>query len=805
MKKLLFFFICLSSLAKAQFIVNSNGIDITNSAVLLTNGDWQNNGSFRNDGVIYTTQSWVNTGTMNNVSTGGFVLNYSENASFSAGSNSARIGFILKQGNGIAVVAGSVLVKDSLKISAGTIRVNSNTDSLAFTGNTLMNVAAGSYVEGPMARVGVGTFTFPVGLEGNYLPITFYNSTSARVGVTVDYAPAGYTAGEVVSSLIDFPYVWRTTKALAADTARYIEVQAPDYLLGFDNIIVARKAGENQYEGMGSRLISSDGTNTTVRSYSRALRGMFTLAIGYNGNMVTDSTELVNLFTATNGNNWSSRTNWRVGEVPAWFGVTEKGGRVTGINLPNNNVVGEVPETITNMAALKAVNLSSNGVTSIPDLTVMPAITAVDVSSNNLDFASLESNASLIGSVIYENQAPVSLSNYNEIPVNSDTTLVIPVGGNTNQYQWKFKGEPISGANSDTYTVTSINRSKMGDYVLEITNPQVPGLVLTSGIHSIAATATISGTLFANSTTPAQSGKMRLLRVTAVGAYDTLQVKDVSPTVPVGKYSFTDVVLDDYLVNGFPDTLITAYKKAIPTWYTQSIYWEEADILELEDNVADLDIVAQTKPEPPTAGQGIITGTFYENTAEGGRVSARARVASAAVSVRRVERAGRGKEEILTLVAYLFTDDNGEFSFSRLDAGEYRINLQYPGYPMDEESYITIPIVDNLFERQVGVEAEVIDGKIFVRKLIITGWEEESPSMTAYPNPTVEYLYITGKSNVAVRFKMTDSNGRAMGVQARWDAGMKQWELDVRTLTPGVYILDVMQQGKVEKLRIIVQ
>ena len=69
-----------------------------------------------------------------------------------------------------------------------------------------------------------------------------------------------------------------------------------------------------------------------------------------------------------------------------WFGVTEKGGRVTRIELPNNNVSGTVPTAITNMNALKVFNMATNNLATVPDFTTIPAITSLDVSGNSLDF-----------------------------------------------------------------------------------------------------------------------------------------------------------------------------------------------------------------------------------------------------------------------------------------------------------------------------------------------------------------------------------------------------------------------------------
>lgn len=789
---------CLCSLAQAQFI-NNTGIVITNSNNLYTNGDWQNSGTIRNNGKITTSESWQNTGTMDITSVGGFVLQYTDDKSFSAGSNSARLGFIQKEGVGQAIITGKIQVTDSLKILSGIIRMNSPADTLA-TSSSLVFAANGSYVEGPMAHFGAGTFSLPVGSSGQALPIRFYSSTSNRVGVVVEALPAGYSAGEAVESITAFPFAWRTVKSLPADTASYVEVKVPDALLtGITNPVVVRKVpGQNQLEGMGSQLVSSDGTNTMLRSYSRGLKGLFSIANGYSGNMAGDSTQLVALYNSTNGASWTNRANWRVTTVRNWFGITEKGGRVTRIELPNNNVNGPVPASITAMNALKVFNVASNRITTVPDFTTIPAIGTLDVSGNNLDFGSLESNAGLIG-VNYVNQAPVNLPVYIEIPVNTNYQLNIPVAGSSNVYKWKLNGNVISGAITDTYNIVSIKRATMGDYTLEITNPLVPGLVLTSSNQRVLATADISGTLFSSSTAPATAGKMRLLKVTTTGGYDTIRDQNLSSN---GTYLFDNVVLDDYLVNGFADTI--AHKKAIPTYYENTIFWEEADTLFVEDNIVGLDIYSQFKPDPPTTGQGAIIGTFYLGDNPDGKIN-KARIPKTAVAVRRAQGSGKGLAIVYTLVAYIFTDENGEFDFTGLDAGDYRLNIQYPGYPMDETSYIDITIGNTLFDRQVGVEAEVTGGKIEVKKLVITGWQEEVHAFTAYPNPTVDYLFVKGEGVRNATLQMVDASGRKITVPVEWNNQDVRWELNIEHLERGVYFLQINRNGKVETAQIHVQ
>ena len=782
----------------AQFITNT-GIGISNSALLITNGEWTNasGGNILNNGVIRTSSSFVNNGTLDKLSHGGFILDYAEDLNFQPGSPS--MGFLRKNGLGKALVTGSINVKDSLILAKGILRLLNSIDTVSIAAGATLVARDTFFIEGGfVARGGTGDLLFPFGKNGLYLPLKMHKSKAQKITASIVDAPAGHTAGPGVDALIGFPYAWKVVEKVAPDTAAYVEVNYPRQLPTVTNPIIVRELPGAQYASMGARHIEETGTRVIVRSYSRRLNGLFTVAQGFPSDPVTDSLALVALYQSTGGTQWTNATHWLTGTVDTWFGVSVNGQSITAVELPANNLPGPVADPLVDILSLQTVNFSKNKLTAIPDFTLNKEISSLNISENNLDFVSLEPNASVPG-INYFLQGNIGTAVDTAISVGSSYTFRIPQQTANSLHVWKRYDVAVADATAGSLTLQAISRETMGEYAAEVSNPALPGLILKSNTQKVLAYANVSGQLFADTNVPANAGELTLYRVQP-GAFQPVT------TIPVaadGAYTFTQVVLDDYQIRGFADTSV--YERALPTYYKNTIFWEEADTLKLADNISGLAIVSQLDPGPPS-GRGSISGYLQEDDGTGRLedTERNKRVARAGVSARRVERTGRTKGEILTLVAYVFTDENGEFTLPNLPTGEYRINFQYPGYPMDETSYTTIRIGAGL-ESQVMVEANVLQGKINVRKLIITGtYEAENYHAEVFPNPAVESVHLKFAGEVQSRaISLTSLQGTVLHHSI---ASEKEVSVPVSQLPNGIYLLQITEGGrKVKTIKISIE
>ncbi|MEQ8926224.1 MAG: hypothetical protein RLO81_10455, partial [Fulvivirga sp.] len=268
-------------------------------------------------------------------------------------------------------------------------------------------------------------------------------------------------------------------------------------------------------------------------------------------------------------------------------------------------------------------------------------------------------------------------------------------------------------------------------------------------ISFVAETTTASGQILTSSGDPVTNGEVLLFEINQEAtAFDTLSTSLNNQ----GNFTFSNIVIGDYLALGKPN--VNNFPGQLPTYFEEIDLWEEADTLLIEATNPTFNITLIEEPREET-GPGQVAGFVEEELDQGndpgGRIDARGRVNGAGVSMRRARQTGRGEETVYDLVDYVFTNENGEFFFENLPAADYRINIQYPGYPMDNESDVDI-IIEESKNNDYNLEALVDEGKISVTILSTTGLLDELiRKVNVYPNPAVESIKI--EFTDAINFK----------------------------------------------------
>ena len=170
-----------------------------------------------------------------------------------------------------------------------------------------------------------------------------------------------------------------------------------------------------------------------------------------------DRDALVALYCVTGGMNWRSNRNW-LAEKPVgqWHGVTtDRAGRVTGLDLGENNLRGVIPPEIGNLGSLEQVFLDGNELTGAipPELGSLARLDWLGLSGNELTGAippQLGSLSSLVALGLGDNNLtgaiPRELGRLGSLQdlwlgANNLTGVIPPELGNLRSLVWLGLGE----------------------------------------------------------------------------------------------------------------------------------------------------------------------------------------------------------------------------------------------------------------------------------------------------------------------------------------------------------------------------
>ncbi|WNB17222.1 cadherin domain-containing protein [Marivirga arenosa] len=191
------------------------------------------------------------------------------------------------------------------------------------------------------------------------------------------------------------------------------------------------------------------------------------------GSIAAEWNNLINLETL------SLRGNQFDGEIPIQIGNLTN---LRFIDIALNNFEGALPESFTGLLNLKTLDIQDNEINYLPDLSNLP-LNYFTVVNNRLQFSSLEKNIDL--TISYVPQKPYTLDSTITLQWGDDITLLSELTGTLNNYQWYLESIPIKGADSASLNLKSITETNLGNYRCEISNPNIPDLILSTGLITI--------------------------------------------------------------------------------------------------------------------------------------------------------------------------------------------------------------------------------------------------------------------------------------------------------------------------------
>jgi hypothetical protein len=158
------------------------------------------------------------------------------------------------------------------------------------------------------------------------------------------------------------------------------------------------------------------------------------------------------------------------------------------LGLQYNKLEGQVPEELNQLKELRQVTMESNMLTSLPDLSLLENIFALNIYDNFFTFKDIEPNLNLkindlpvggSGWFSYSPQKKIGKEQSIFAKVGLPYVLTVSCGGDHSSYQWFKDGQSITHPKaSPEYPIDFVEAGYNGKYICKVTNSVVKDLIL---------------------------------------------------------------------------------------------------------------------------------------------------------------------------------------------------------------------------------------------------------------------------------------------------------------------------------------
>ena len=308
----------------------------------------------------------------------------------------------------------------------------------------------------------------------------------------------------------------------------------------------------------------------------------------------------------------------------------------------------------------------------------------------------------------------VTASSYTVCQGQSDTLRTQVSGGTAPYtYTWHNVADNLT-YNGDSTTIIQL-------YVVPTPSPYVYNYVTVKDANSCFGTGNVtylniyvnpgdslSGTIVDTLLNPVVAGKVYLYKkqVNNMGIQDTLAVLGAN-----GKYSFPSLFYGDYYVKAVADTNNLLYKTSVATYYSNkqnAFQWDSALVVMQHGctggNNTGNDIKILQIPNVPT-GPGTITGSITQSNSFGARYSGPNSVFGAPLKGVDIK---LGKNPGGSPAARTTSDTFGNYKFTNVPIGKYKIYVDIPNYGMDSVRAVDLTVSDTSVHNDYYVDSTMV-------------------------------------------------------------------------------------------------
>jgi hypothetical protein len=371
------------------------------------------------------------------------------------------------------------------------------------------------------------------------------------------------------------------------------------------------------------------------------------------------------------------------------------------------------------------------------------------------------------------------------------------------QYTWAGPASFVSSLQNPSISNSTL--AMAGTYSVSATD--VNGCTVTSTTDvTITPGQNISGTVFLNGS-PITAGQVYLFTpIQGTTIYDTIAIANLNAN---GQYTYTSVSAGDYIIKCIPDYI--TYPTLIGTYYGDVSLWNLADTIHQDcssNSVANINVIE----ELVLTGPGTISGTIIEGIGFGNRLIN---------SINEVQVPGGPLKNISvnlvslpsnTIVAQTISDSVGYYEFINVAIGNYTLQVDILGLPMDS-SYLIIIDPFRLSSNHNQIATTVYSNldfyadntAIYIANSIgISQNSTKENLISIYPNPAKNSINIKVQSSDKIneQIEIIDNLGKTVAAQ---NLNSELTQVNIETLNSGFYFVKVKSDKGINTFRFIKQ
>ena len=472
--------------------------------------------------------------------------------------------------------------------------------------------------------------------------------------------------------------------------------------------------------------------------------------------------------------------NSLTGTIPLELGDLEN---LAELRLNNNNLTGSIPSGLGVLSTIKILFFQNNELDSIEDISSLPTDAVIDIGNNKIGFLSIIPNIGVID--LYDKQ--VLDTKYTIYPNPNDKfSLAVSDDHQDNSYQWYKDGNSIQDATNRIYSIEGFEVDDAGEYYATIQNTKAPGAtsrretisVVINRILDFDSVAMVS--LYNSTNGDGWSNNDNWLSASTIDSWHGVTIEN------------NRVVSLDLSDNNLTGTIPSSLNQLSVLQFFNVSDNEISSI----DDISFVSVSANVSISNNRIGfASIVPNILVIDSYEGQVLDD--------VDTFRIIVGGSLSMNI--------SDDHGNNSYQWYKDGNSIVGATdrlytIGGVSLDDSGVYYASIRNTATQSDIVIWRDSI--YVFINDTMktdpLSSIVVSYSSLSAYPNPAKDILYIANQSNDEVQLSIKINTIEGKLVLHKWDVSIRdRYGIDVSKLPSGIYYVHLMYGSQISTIKIV--